>query len=131
MRTYGRVPVYVPGTDIQATDPVTGLPATKWVTITTDANGFNDLVYATTLVQAFKLNLGESPFYANYGIPAKTSVVTQVAPDFYVVQTQQQFARYFANLSVAKVASQASPTYRVNVTTNAGFKLSADVPIAT
>jgi len=131
MRTYGRVPVYMPGTIIQATDPRTGLPQQRWVIVTTDANGFNDYVYATTLVQVFKLNLGESPFYANYGIPAKTSVVTQVAPDFYVVRTQQQFAQYFANLSVVKIPTPIIPTYRVNVTTHTGVKLSANVPIAT
>lgn len=131
MRTYGRVPVYLPGTLIQAKNPNTGQPATKWVVVQTDANGFNDLVYATTMVQVFKLNLGESPFYSNYGLPAKISVVTQVAPDFYVVRTQQQFAQYFANLVVNKTAQNPNPTYQVNITTHAGVKLSASVPIAT
>ena len=131
MRTYGRVPVYMSGTLIQAKNPNTGQPATKWVVVQTDANGFNDLVYATTLVQAFKINLGESPFYANYGLPAKTSVVTQVAPDYNVVLTQQQFAQYFASLVVARQAGAATPTYKVDITTHVGVKLSASVPIAT
>ena len=34
----------------------------KWVTIATDANGFNDAVYLTTLVQNLKLAPQESPF---------------------------------------------------------------------
>jgi hypothetical protein len=77
-----------------------------------------------------KLNLGESPFYANYGIPAKPSVVQQVQPDFYVSRTQTQFAAYFAALIVAKTAN-LPPTYRINVTTNQGLKLNAEVPIPT
>jgi hypothetical protein len=46
------------------------------VEVTTDANGYNDAVYLTTLSQVLKLNLGESPFYANYGIPQYQSVLT-------------------------------------------------------
>lgn len=42
----------------------------KWVTVTTDENGFNDSVYLTTLVQNLKLSPQESPFFANHGIPA-------------------------------------------------------------
>ena len=122
MRTYGRIPN-------PASTPIKPLPLI-WTVVTTDAAGFNDLVYATTLIQVLKLNLGESPFYANYGIPAKISVVTQVAPDFYSMRTQQQFAQYFANLIIAKTAANP-PTYQVNVTTHAGVKLSATVPIAT
>lgn len=122
MRTYGRIPN-------PASTPIKPLPLI-WIVVTTDAAGFNDFVYATTLIQVLKLNLGESPFYANYGIPAKTSVVTQVAPDFYSMRTQQQFAQYFANLIIAKTAANP-PTYQVNVTTHAGVKLSATVPIAT
>lgn len=34
----------------------------KWVTVTTDENGFNDSVYLTTLVQNLKLSPQESPF---------------------------------------------------------------------
>lgn len=122
MRTYGRIPN-------PAATPIVPLPPV-WTEVTTDANGFNDLVYATTLIQVLKLNQGESPFYANYGIPAKTSVVTQVAPDYQSMRTQQQFSQYFANLVIAKTAD-LPPTYKVNITTHAGVKLSATVPIAT
>ena len=116
MRTYGR---------IQNIDG-----SRTWVTVSTDAQGYNDQVYLTTLCQALLLNLNESPFYADYGIPAYPSVVTQVFPDFYVVRTQQRFAQYFASLIVSRERSPM-PVYRVNVTTNQGFKLNALVPIAT
>jgi len=45
----------------------------SWVQVTTDGSGSNDAVYATALVQTVKLNINESPFYANSGIPAKPS----------------------------------------------------------
>lgn len=97
-----------------------------WQVVETDANGFNDYVYLTTLTQILLLNRGESPFYANYGIPAKPAVVQQVFPDFYVALTQQQMSPFFASLLVAKLDS-ATPTYRINVTTHQGVKLEASV----
>lgn len=100
----------------------------SWVQVTTDSNGQNDAVWLTTLAQCLKLNLGESPMYANYGIPAYPSVVTQVFPDFYVGQTQSQFSSHFASLTVAKVAS-STPTYNVNAITFQGAKIAANVPV--
>lgn len=136
MRTYGRVPVLISGTNVQAIDPVTDLPQTAWVEVDTTPDGYDDYVYITTLIQTMKLNLGESPFYGNVGIPAKASIVQQIAPDFYVTQIQQQFAGFFANLTIARAPAPIdypidTPTYQVAVTTNQGFKLSATVPIAT
>lgn len=86
------------------------------------------MVYLTTLCQVLLLNLNESPFFADYGIPGRPSVVTQVFPDFYIVRTQQRFAQYFASLIVSKV-DLPDPTYRINVTTHQGVKLNASVPI--
>lgn len=113
MRTYGRI-----------TNPITGKKT--WVVVQTDANGSNDYVWITTLCQVLQLNLGESPFYANSGLPAKPSIVQQVAPDFYVSRMQQQFAQYFASLIIAKVVG-ADPTYRINITTNQGTKVAATI----
>ena len=114
MRTYGRV---------YAEDG-----SYTWVEVSTDANGFDDMVMLTTLVQVLKLNLGESPFYANFGIPAKPSIVQQVFPDFYVAMTQQQFSNAFASLIIAR-ENDPTPTYRINMTTHQGVKLNAEVPI--
>jgi len=99
-----------------------------WVVVTTDANGFNDNVYLTTLAQVLKLNLGESPFFGNYGIPAHPSVVQQVFPDYYVQITQQQFAQYFASLIVSK-ASSPSPVYNINVITHYGAIPEIQIPV--
>lgn len=118
MRTYGRV--RNPQTGQFVPDPVTGM---LWREVVTDANGYNDLVYATTLCQVFQLNLNESPFYGNYGLPAEEAVIQQVQPDFYVSRTQQQFAGYFANLIIWKDSAAEQPTYNANITTNQGAKI--------
>jgi hypothetical protein len=99
-----------------------------WTLITTDANGLNDGVYLTTLIQVLKLAPGESPFYANYGIPSQPSVVQQLFPDLYVNLTQQQFAQYFASLSIVRTATKP-PTYQINLVTNTGALVSQEVVV--
>lgn len=113
MRTYGRV-----------THPD---GSKTWIVVTTDANGFNDNVWLTTLAQVLKLNRGESPFYANYGIPQYQTVVTQVLPDFYAMQTQTQFAPYFASLSISRVPNSSPPVYNVNAVCHSGAILTATI----
>lgn len=100
----------------------------QWVEVQTDANGYDDAVWLTTLIQVLKLNIGESPFYANFGIPAKPSVVQQIFPDYYVAQVQKQFSPYFASLVISKLNSP-TPTYRINIITHQGFRLSEDIPV--
>jgi hypothetical protein len=114
MRTYGRV---------YSTDG-----SYVWVEVDTAADGSNDAVWLTTLIQTLKLNLNESPFYANYGLPAHQSIIQQVAPDFNVGLTQQFFAPRFAALTIVK-RSDPTPTYDVNVTTHQGVKLQASIPV--
>lgn len=116
MRTYGR---------IRNPDG-----SKSWVVVETDANGFDDMVWVTTLCQTLLLNLGESPFFADHGLPAPNAVVQQIAPDFFVARTQRQFSAYFASLVVSRDASP-TPTYKVNVTTHQGVKLNASVQIPT
>lgn len=100
----------------------------KWTVVETSPDGSNDYVYLINLIQVLLLNLGESPFYANYGIPAKPSVVQQIFPDFYVTRTQQQFAGVFASLIITKTQSR-TPTYNIALTTHQGAKLVIDVPL--
>lgn len=100
---------------------------TQWVKVETAPDGSNDLVWAVTLIQCLKLNLNESPFYSNYGIPAHQSVIQQVAPDFNVALTQQQFSQYFASLSIIK-RNLPTPTYDVTIMTHQGTQLLEQVP---
>lgn len=121
MRTYGRV----------YTSPSTYV----WQEVQTDPNGLDDYVYLTGLVQEIKLNLGESPFWANRGIPAGPSVVQQVAPDYYVMLMQQRYAPFFLNLTIVKVQGgvdskgKPAPTYRINVTSHYGVSREVNVPV--
>lgn len=101
MRTWGRV------TDKKGNK--------KWVEVSSDANGDFSYGWLTTLIQTLKLGLGESPFYAQYGIPAQRSIVTQVHPDYYVNMVQQQFAGYFASLAISRVDGVVNPTYNIDV----------------
>lgn len=101
MRTYGRL------TDSNGN--------VTWQVIETDANGFNDNVYLTALCQTLKLNIGESPFYANSGIPQYQTIMTQTYPDFYVMRTQQQYSAAFASLTVNRVAQQNTPDPLYNI----------------
>lgn len=95
----------------------------QWVVYQTDANGFNDSVFLCALEQWILLNLGESPFYANAGIPAIQSVVTQVFPDFYVMQAQAYFAKFFPSITINRVAGSNPPIYNGTVLTHAGANL--------
>ena len=106
MRTYGR------------TYDLLGNPT--WKVVETDANGQNDAVYLTTLAQVLKLNLGESPFFSNFGIPAMQTIMTQVFPDFYAAQTQTQFAPFLASLVVKRLQGTTAPVYDVKAQTHYG-----------
>jgi len=119
MRTYGRVYTY---------DALGSPTKGPWQVITTDRNGLNDMVMLTTLAQVLMLNQGESPFYAHFGIPARSAVMTQIFPDYPVAFTQQAFAAQFASLLVAK-RDDPTPTYDIYVTTKLGVKLNVKVPI--
>jgi hypothetical protein len=120
MRTYGRT-----------RDVLTG--AKTWQVVTTDISGYNDSVYLTALAQVLKLNLGESPFFANFGIPAHASVVTQIYPNFFMAFTQQQFSPYFASLILTAQPDavdsdgRPAPSYQINVLTNYGSRIGVQV----
>ena len=100
-----------------------------WREVTTDANGDNDAVYLTTMIQVLKLNLGESPFFSNYGIPAQQTIMTQIFPDYYAAQVQQQFAPFFLKCVITRVPNTVAPVYNVAVTTNSGAQIAAQIPV--
>lgn len=99
-----------------------------WVQVQTGPDGLNQEVYVTWLAQVLKLNLGESPFWANWGIPQFQTIMTQVAPDYYMMQTQTFFSGLFANLKISRVNGTVNPTYNINVLTKTGATISAVIP---
>lgn len=116
MRVYGRI-----------TNPD---GSKTWVTVQTDPEtGSNSWVYVTALCQALLLNLNESPFYSQIGIPAQQSVQMQVAPDLYVTRIQQYYSQFFASLIVAKDPAARTPTYNVRATTLDGTPVSVTVQV--
>jgi hypothetical protein len=123
MRTYGRIVPDILYPDVK-----------KWVEVDTDERGFNDMVYLTTLLQVIKLNLGESPFFSNYGIPAHPSIVSQIAPNLYMTRIQQQFSKYFLSLIIYRGPDAPdergipSPNYYVSVITQYGSIFTVPVP---
>jgi hypothetical protein len=102
----------------------------SWIVVSTDPiTGSSSWVYVTAFCQAMLLNLGESPFYAQFGIPAVQSVIQQIAPDFYVSRMVQYFAQFFASLIVARVPAAPVPTYNVNATLLEGTPASVTVQV--
>jgi hypothetical protein len=122
MRVYGRI-----------RDPLSGKKT--WVEVDTDARGYNDNVYLTALVQCCKLNWGESPFFANWGVPAHQSVMVQQPPDYAMALMQQRFSPYFMSLVMSRQENALdenntpSPAYLLNIIFNWGAKLSTLVAL--
>jgi hypothetical protein len=103
-----------------------------WVQVDTAPSGDNSAVWFLTLIQTLRLNLGESPVYGNYGIPAQQAVIQQTFPDFFMAMTQQQFAAYFAGLTIQRVAGGPGangPVYKARAVLFGGAPpLNATVP---
>jgi hypothetical protein len=100
----------------------------QWVVVETDASGIQDAFYVTALAQCIKLNLGESPIYANAGIPQYTTIMTQTFPDFYMSRIQQQYAQYFASLTITRVPGTLPPQYNARAMTHSGAIISKNIP---
>lgn len=101
----------------------------EWVSVEQQEDGDFSYGWLTTLIQTLKLNMGESPFYPGYGIPAQQSIVTQVHPDYYVNMVQQQFSKYFSTLTITKDTSQVNPTYAIDVVFNNGQRVYKKIPV--
>lgn len=95
----------------------------SWVAFETDSSGSDDCPNFIWLQQALLLNLNESPFYADWGIPVQQTLATSVYPDYYTAKTQQRFSQYFPSCSIARVSS-SDVAYSVNITTKTGIKVS-------
>ena len=132
MRVWGRIATNTAGGDAEVLN--VGTPS-RWVAVTTDAQGYEDYPHITALIQCLKLNLGESPFYANFGVPARAAVRSQVPPDYAVAFTQSYFAPFFASLVITNASTPQTstaapvPTYQVSVIRNNGSSFQEKVAL--
>jgi hypothetical protein len=94
----------------------------QWVEITETS-----YIWLATLAQTLRLNQGESPFYANYGIPAQNSVATQIPPDVAINRTQTQYAPHFASLTILKSQNAPNPTYNISAVFQNGTTIQTTV----
>jgi hypothetical protein len=87
-----------------------------WREVDTDANGFDDDCYLTTVAQVLQSQLGESPFFAQYGLPARQSVTSRTHPDYFINRVREQFANMFTSLSIVKTVDLTNnePTYYID-----------------
>lgn len=108
-----------------------------WVCVTPDPQtGNTDLLYFAALAQCLRLNLGESPFYADYGIPARQSVATQIPPDFFIARIQSRYSQFFASLVISRgptIQQNRRPVvvYNCYALCHSGLVLNASIPAAT
>lgn len=74
----------------------------KWVAVETDSNGFDDYPHITALVQAIRLNLNESPFWGQFGLPARQAILQQQPPDYNMQFIANYFSQFFASLVISR-----------------------------
>lgn len=111
------------------TGKIPGQGTPTWTVVETDESGNNEYLFVSWLIQVIQLVLGESPFYADWGIPAIQSVIQQIFPDFYINVTQQKFQSYFASLIISKVPNTKQPTYTVNIMLTNGTAFNATIAL--
>lgn len=97
-----------------------------WQAFETDDNGYDDAPNLIWLQNVLLLNLNESPFYADWGIPIQQTLATSVFPDYYTAKIQQRFTAYFASVVVTRIYS-SDISYSVNVTTRTGYQVSQKI----
>jgi hypothetical protein len=100
----------------------------QWFEVTTDAAGFNDDVYLTTLAQVLQSDINESWLFPELGIPARQSVIGRTHPDYFVDRVRAYFSRFFANISITLTTdTDGNPLYYVGVLKNDGSDYKATI----
>jgi len=101
----------------------------KWYEVDTDANGFDDDCYLTTVAQVLTSQLQESPFFPQYGLPARESITSRTHPDYWVGKVREQFLRFFTNITIIKTVdiTNNTPTYNIDVLKNDGSAASTTI----
>lgn len=93
-----------------------------WNAYETSDSGSDDMPNFIWLQNVLLLQLNESPFYSDWGVPVHKTLATQIFPDYYMSLTQQRFAQYFASCIITRVATD-QPEYQVSIVTKTGIKV--------
>lgn len=82
----------------------------------------NDQGNIAWLQNSLLLQLGESPFWADWGIPVQQTLVSRVWPDYYLNMTQQRFRDVFPTLQITRRdgGNGADPVYDISIILNDG-----------
>lgn len=99
---------------------------TKWIIITDP-----DEIYVFWLIEVLRLILGESPFSADWGIPATETIATNIYPDYYVSIVKEKFAPYFQYLSIERLDHNVdrAVVYKVEIIKLNGQSVSENIKV--
>lgn len=102
-----------------------------WQSVETDANGYDDDCYLTTVAQVLQSQLGESPFFAQYGIPARQSITARTHPDYWINRVREQFSPMFTSISIVKTVDLTNnePTYHIDALKLSGSAASSTIMV--
>jgi len=76
------------------------------------------------LINVLQTEPNEQPFWANLGIPLKQTVITKIAPDYYLDAVKNYFFQFFDNLKIDKLAVN---NYFISVKLKSGIVYSGDL----
>ena len=97
----------------------------KWQVVQDD----DDNIRLTHLIQVLQMDIQESPFYSNWGMPVANALITGVLSDVAINNTINQFAQYFAALQITRGISNDPKEiyYQVDVVLKNGKNVTLDV----
>jgi hypothetical protein len=70
----------------------------------------------TIVKHELQLRVGESPFFADAGIPAEDSIITQQEPDYFVNQVKARYQSKFNRFDISKISGNPL-VYNIALTT--------------
>jgi len=77
------------------------------------------LIWVTIVKHELQLRVGESPFFADAGIPAEDSIITQQEPDYHVNNVKRRYEAKFRRFDIVK-RSIVPLIYDIALTTRNG-----------
>ncbi|QCE32947.1 hypothetical protein FAI41_04685 [Acetobacteraceae bacterium] len=79
----------------------------QWISVS------NNTAILTWLQQAVLLQLGESPFWVDWGLPVIGALTQGIYPDLYIQKTKERFQPYFLNININRTVPD-TPEDQIN-----------------